>query len=127
MKFLTLDEVLIIHDLMLEIGGGRSGVHNFTLLHSAIERPKSQFDGKYLYASIWFMAAALLQSLVKNHPFEDGNKRTAYFSTMRFLQKNLYDLIVEDDQVITCMVKVDVKNLKLETIANWLKKNSRKI
>ena len=112
---------------MLEIGGGRSGVHNFTLLHSAIERPKSQFDGTYLYASIWFMAAALLQSLVKNHPFEDGNKRTAYFSTMRFLQKNLYDLIVEDDQVITCMVKVDVKNLKLETIANWLKKNSRKI
>lgn len=127
MKFIGLDEVLVIHDRMLEIGGGRGGVHDFTLLHSAVERPKAQFGGKYLYTSIWLMAAALLQSLVKNHPFEDGNKRTAYFSTMRFLQKNSYDLIAGHDQIITFMVKVDVKNLNLETITRWLKKNSKKV
>lgn len=127
MKFIGLDEVLVIHDRMLEIGGGRGGVHDFTLLHSAVERPKVQFGGKYLYISIWLMAAALLQSLVKNHPFEDGNKRTAYFSTMRFLQKNSYDLIAEHGQIITFMIKVDIKNLNLEQIAKWLKKHTKKI
>lgn len=127
MKFIGLDEVLAIHDRMLEIGGGRGRIHDFTLLHSAVERPKAQFGGKYLYASVWLMAAAFLQSFVKNHPFEDGNKRTAYFSTMRFLQKNSYDLVAKHDQIITFVVKVDTKNLNLETIASWLKKNSKKL
>lgn len=127
MKFITLDEVLIIHDRMLEIGGGRTGVHDFTLLHSAIERPKAQFGGTYLYSSIWQMAGALLQSMVKNHPFDDGNKRTAYFSTMRFLDLNGYSLGAKETEAIRFMVKVDIKNLALRQISSWLKKNSRKI
>lgn len=112
---------------MLEIGGGRAGVHNFTLLHSAIERPKAQFSGIYLYSSIWQMAAALLQSMVKNHPFDDGNKRTAYFTTMRFLRINGYSLEARQGETIEFMVKVDVKNLTLNQIATWLEKYSKKI
>lgn len=127
MKFINLDEVLIIHDRMLEIGGGRAGVHNFALLHSAIEWPKVQFNGIYLYSSIWQMAAVLLQSMVKNHPFDDGNKRTAYFTTMRFLRINGYFLEARQEETIEFMVKVDVKNLTLNQIATWLKKNSRKM
>lgn len=127
MKFVTLDEVLIIHDRMLEVGGGRNGIHDFTLLHSAIERPKAQFGGKYLYSSVWSMVAAMLQSLVKNHPFEDGNKRTAFFSTMRFLRKNGYSLEAKTKDVIQFMLLVDVGNLGLEQISSWLKKNSKKI
>lgn len=126
MKFITLDEVLVIHDRMLQIGGGRAGVHDFTLLHSAIERPKAQFGGKYLYSSIWEMAGALLQSMVKNHPFDDGNKRTAYFSTMRFLDLNGYSLEPEEREAIKFMVRVDVKNLTLEQISSWLRKIRRK-
>lgn len=126
-SFITIDEVLIIHDKMLEVGGGRAGIHDFTLLHSAIERPKVQFSGQYLYTSIWLMAAALLHSLVKNHPFEDGNKRTAYFSTMRFLYKNRYNLSAKDSEAVKFMVEVDVKNTTLEQIASWLKNHSKKI
>lgn len=111
---------------MIEVGGGRAGIHDFTLLHSAIERPKAQFGGKYLYSSIWQMAAAMLQSLVKNHPFEDGNKRTAYFSTMRFLRINGYRLHAETKEVIPFMRSVDVENLTLEQIAAWFKKNTKK-
>ena len=127
MKFITIDEALAVHERMLEIGGGREGIHDFTLLHSAIERPKAQFGGVFLYTSIWLMAAAMLHSLVKNHPFEDGNKRTAYFSTMKFLFDNGYDLIAKHEQIIKFMVGVDVKNITVEEIADWLKKNSRKI
>lgn len=126
MKFVSLDEVLVIHDRMLEIGGGRAGIHDFTLLHSAIERPKAQFGGAYLYSSIWQMAAALLQSMVKNHPFDDGNKRTAYFTTMRFLKINGYLLEAKDKEAIKFMVEVDVENLTLEQIAKWLKEHSHK-
>ncbi len=127
MQFITLDEVLAIHDEMLIVAGGRAGIHDFTLLHSAIERPKAQFGGRFLYASVWLMAAALLQSLVKNHPFEDGNKRTSYTSTARFLYKNGYRLKHILKKAIPFMVGVDVENKTLEEIANWLKKNSRRL
>ena len=127
MKFLSLEEVLAIHDRMLEVGGGREGIHDFSLLHSAVERPKAQFGGKYLYSSIWLMAAAMLHSLVKNHSFEDGNKRTAYFSTMRFLRKNGHLLKVGEKDIIKFVVNIDVGNTPLEEIASWLKNNSKEI
>ncbi len=124
MKFITLDEVIAIHDLMLEIGGGEKLIHDFTLLHSAIERPRAQFGGKYLYSSIWLMAAAMMQSLVKNHPFNDANKRTAFFTTLRFLEKNHYSLKIVEKEVIEFMIHVDIQNLDIETIANWLENHS---
>lgn len=67
----------------------------------------------------------MLYSLVKNHPFEDGNKRTAYFSTMRFLRKNGYLLKVGGKDIIKFVVNIDVGNTLLEEIAVWLKKNSK--
>lgn len=124
MRFISLEEVLGIHDLMLEIAGGRAGLHDFTLLHSAVERPKAHFGGEHLYATIWLAAAALMQSLVKNHPFEDGNKRTAYFSTMRFLHKNGYVLSPQDQEVLEFMVAVDVERKSVEEIATWLQKHA---
>ena len=126
MKFVGLEEVIQIHDLMLRIGGGRAGIHDFSLLHSAVERPKAKFGGKFLYESIWLMAGALMQSMVKNHPFEDANKRTAYFTTARFLWKNSYKLKPEDQDVLRFMVGVDVKKFSTEKIAEWLRKNSKK-
>jgi len=127
-RFVTIDEALAIHDRMLAVGGGRSGIHDFFLLHSAIERPKAQFGGKYLYLSLWQAAAALLQSLVKNHPFVDGNKRTAYFSAVRCLRKNGYLLEPRTEgEIVRFMVKVDTANMTLKQIASWLKKSSRKI
>lgn len=126
MRFISLEEVLTIHDRMLEIGGGRAGVHDFALLHSAVERPKAHFGGEHLYATVWLAAAALMQSLVKNHSFEDGNKRTAYFSTMRFLHKNGYFLSPPDQETLACMVAVDVEHKSVEEIAAWLEAHSKK-
>ncbi len=126
-QFITLDEVLVIHDRMLSIGGGSGGVRDFGLLHSAIERARVQFGGAYLYETLWLMAAAQLQSLVKNHPFVDGNKRTAFFATIRLIHKNGYSIDAQSDEIVTFMVSVDVEKLSLEDISIWLKNHSKKL
>ncbi|OGG29270.1 hypothetical protein A3A63_03690 [Candidatus Gottesmanbacteria bacterium RIFCSPLOWO2_01_FULL_46_9] len=126
MNYVTVEEVYAIHQMMILVGGGRGDIHDFTLLHSAVERPKASFAGQDLYHSMWQKAAALLHSLVKNHPFDDGNKRTAYYATSRFLHINGYSLKATKKEIIPFMVSVDVKNLRLTTIAAWLKAHSRK-
>ena len=120
MNYVTVEEVYAIHQMMILVGGGRGDIHDFTLLHSAVERPKASFAGQDLYHSMWQKAAALLHSLVKNHPFDDGNKRTAYYATSRFLHINGYSLKATKKEIIPFMVSVDVKNLRLTTIAAWL-------
>lgn len=127
MKFVSIEEAYAIHERMLKVGGGRRGIHDFAMLHSAVERPKAQFGGKSLYNTVWLMAAALLQSMVRNHPFEDANKRTAYYTTKRFLFKNGYVLQPQKKDVLKFMVNVDVKHTSTEVISSWLKKNSIKI
>ena len=77
MKYLSLEDVLLYHERIIQESGGSEGIRDFGLLHSAIERPKASFAGKDLYQDIFTKAAALVHSLVLNHPFIDANKRTA--------------------------------------------------
>lgn len=125
MNYLTLEDVYAIHRTMIAIGGGRGDIHDFALLHSAVERTKATFGGQDLYPTVWEKAAALLHSLVKNHPFDDGNKRTAYYSTKRFLYLNGFVLKAKKTDVVTFMVSVDVQNVTLQSIASWLKAHSK--
>lgn len=125
--FLDIEEVYIIHEQMIRIGGGRTGIRDFTLLHSAVERMKATFAGKSLYPTIWFKAGSLIHSIIKNHPFSDGNKRTGFFSTLRFLNLNGYDIAAERKEIVEFALSVDTKNLTLSQISRWLKKHSKKL
>jgi death on curing protein len=127
MNYLTIDEVYAIHQRMIKIGGGRWDVHDFTLLHSAVERPKVTFGGRDLYPTIYDKSTALIHSLIKNHPFDDGNKRTAYYSTKRFFYINGYILNANINEVIKFTVSIDVQNLPKEKISLWLKSHCVKI
>jgi len=127
MRYIDIEEVYIIHERMLQIGGGREGMRDFTLLHSAVERPKATFGGNYLYGSIWTKAAALLHSLVNNHAFNDTNKRTGFFSTIRFLDLNGYQCIATNREVVVFTLTIDNEHESLEEIASWLKRHSEKI
>lgn len=80
----------------------------------------------YLYPKAWSKTSALLHSLVKNHPFNDGNKRTAYYSAKRFLYINGYTLSPKESAIIAFIKAVDVKNLNRETIEAWLKNHAKK-
>ena len=126
-KYLEIDEVYNIHEKMLEVGGGRSGIRDFTLIHSAVERPKASFAGKVLYQNIWFQAAALIQSLIKNHPFKDGNKRTGFFSMLRFLNINGFDITATKKEIVRFALDIDVRKLSLNKISSWLKNHSKKM
>ncbi len=125
-EFLDIEEVYKIHEAIIERAGTKAAVRDFTLLHSAVERPKATFGGRSLYPTVFAMAAALLQSLCMNHPFTDGNKRTAWASTKRFLWLNGYHLLAKPHEGADFMVHVDNEKSDLKGIASWLKSHSRK-
>ncbi len=91
--FLTVEEVLAIHERLLSEFGGPPGVRDLGLLESALFRPRTGY-----YEDIAEMAAALFESLLMNRPFIDGNKRVAFFATDLFLRLNGWKLKVDADK-----------------------------
>jgi len=87
-EFLTLDEVLGIHADQIRVYGGSAGVRDLELLRSALAMPETTFDGQFLHPSVFEMAAAYLFHVARNHPFVDGNKRTALMCALVFLGLN---------------------------------------
>ena len=90
---LTVDEVLAIHEVLIERFGGTRGLRDAGLLESALYRPRTGY-----YRDLVEMAAALFESLLMNHPFVDGNKRVAFFATDVFLRLNGWKLVVDPDR-----------------------------
>ena len=111
---------------MVKRFGGSHGIRDLGLIESAVERPKATFDGIDLYPDIFTKAAALMHSLLKNHAFVDGNKRTAYSSCGVFLKMNGYKLLNMDKESLEFAMNVENNSLELEEIAAWLKKNTEK-
>ncbi len=124
--YLTIDQVLLIHDQMVKRFGGSFGIRDLGLIESAIARPQASFDGQDLYVDIFDKAAALLQSLLKNHAFIDGNKRTALTCAGIFLKINGWNLKNTHHEEVEFAVAVDNQHLPLEQIAKWLKEHSVK-
>ncbi len=125
-KHLTLDEVIAIHDSMIELYGGSFGIRDVGLLQSAISRPQASFGGVDLYPTIFDKAAALFHSLMFNHAFLDGNKRTTMTATARFLAINGYSVEVEQREFVDFPLRVENKHLSLGEIKVWLKKYAKK-
>ena len=124
--FLTLDEVLGIHHEEVEKFGGSHGVRDLSLLDSALQRPQSSFMEEDLYPTIFDKAAALMHSILLNHPFIDANKRTSIVSTAYFLHLNGFELEMEQKEIVEFCLKVESKQLDLEQISKWLKDHSQK-
>ncbi len=97
--FLTLDEVLGIHADQIRVYGGASGIRDLSLLRSALAMPETTFDGAHLHPSVFEMAAAYLFHLARNHPFVDGNKRTALMCALVFLGLKGQRLLADPDDL----------------------------
>ncbi len=121
MRYLTTDEVLLIHERILDKFGGAGGIRDWNLLDSAVQRPRSAFGGKELYPDTFTKAAALGHSLLLNHPFVDGNKRTAWEAMKRFLGENGLRLRAQTEEIIELVLRIEDKSLSVEQIAQWLK------
>ncbi|OGY11265.1 MAG: hypothetical protein A3F61_03600 [Candidatus Blackburnbacteria bacterium RIFCSPHIGHO2_12_FULL_41_13b] len=125
--FLDIEQVLIIHTDQIERYGGSHGLRDLGLLESAVFRSQATFGKEDLYPSIFGKAAALFQSLVLNHPFIDGNKRTATASTLVFLEMNGYSVKVGQKVLVKFVLQIEKETLEIEQIYSWLKKNSKKV
>lgn len=123
-RYLSTKQVLFIHDRMIKRFGGSSGIRDLGLIESAVARPRATFDRQELYETIFDKAAALLQSLLKNHPFVDGNKRTALTSAGSFLKLNGYNLANTHQEEIEFGIAVDNEHSPLDQISKWLKAHS---
>ena len=121
--FPTLAETLELHGVLLARFGGKAGVRDMGLLESALMRPQTGY-----YKSLSLEGAALLQSLVQNHAFIDGNKRVAFATTAIFLRMNGYRLKVDADNGESFMIEdVIKKKAPIEVIATWLEKNMKAV
>ena len=125
MKYLSPQQILFIHDQAVKRTGGPLGIRDVGILESAVYRPQTTFDGKDLYKTVFDKAASLLQSLIKNHPFIDGNKRTAFITTYNFLALNGVKIAAGNKEIVVFMVQVANKNLSVDEISSWLKFHSR--
>ena len=123
---LDIAEVLYVHEQIIEKAGGKQGIRDFTLLHSALERCKATYAGEDLYPTLLHKAAALLHSMTMNHPFLDGNKRTAYAVMVRFLDSNRYIVKVSQKEIVRMCVAVDNDGLKVKEIVSWLRQHSKR-
>jgi len=87
-RFLSVEDVLLIHDDTVRHEGGIAGVRDYGMLESAVMMPRQRFEGAYLHRTLADQAAAYLFHLCRNHPFMDGNKRTAAVAALVFLRAN---------------------------------------
>ena len=105
-KFISIDEVLELHDDQISSFGGTSGVRDEGLLESALAQPQATFGGQLLHPTIAEQAAAYLYHIAMNHPFIDGNKRTAFAVADTFVRLNGCNLNLTDDRAYDLVMQV---------------------
>ena len=126
MKELAVEQVLFLHSRIIDAAGGSHGVRDLGLLQSAAARPAVTFGGKELYPDIFHKAAALMESLIKNHPFIDGNKRTAITAAGVYLARNGYVLEASQRELERFTLAKATKKFITSEAADWFKRHSVK-
>jgi death on curing protein len=124
-KYLLPEQVLFIHARLIDETGGAHGVRDLGLLLAALARPQATFDGQDLYPDLFTKTAALAESLLQNHPFVDGNKRTGITSAAMFLRVNGYKLTVSNAELEKFTFAVVLEHPAIDEIASWFKNNSQ--
>lgn len=124
--FLSIAEVLEIHQNQIMLYGGEQGIRDINLLKSALGMPSAAYGGEYLHPGIHEMAGAYLFHLVKNHPFVDGNKRVGAVSSLVFLDLNGYDFTAPEDDFAETVLAVAAGKLSKADITIFIRKWSVK-
>ena len=121
MRYLTLNEVLMLHGQVMAQSGGAVGVLNLAALESALAQPRLTFGGDDLYPTLVEKAAALGYSLIQNHPFVDGNKRTGHAAMEVFLVLNGFGIQASVDEQERVILQVAAGEMTREEFTDWLR------
>lgn len=124
---LSLEQILLIHENQIDRYGGNHSLRDIALLESAVYRSQATFGGVDLYPSIFEKAGALVHSLLLNHPFVDGNKRTAVASVLVFLELNNYSFSISQKELVATALSIENKKWNIQKISLWLQKHAKKI
>ncbi len=123
MRYLTFEQVIQIHQLLIAQSGGSSGLRDQGALESAGAQPRMTFDGVDLYATLLEKVAALGFSLIQNHPFVDGNKRIGHAAMEIMLLLHGYEIAANVDEQERLILTVASGQLSRENLTDWLGKN----
>ena len=122
--FLSVDEVLAIHEEEIRLFGGAAGIRQIELLHSAMGNVEATFGEIFLHETIFEMAAAYLYGICRNHPFVDGNKRTAVAAALEFLGINDIKVHANDDDFYDLVIGVAERRISKAAVAVFLEEHS---
>ncbi|TKK67812.1 type II toxin-antitoxin system death-on-curing family toxin [Ilyomonas limi] len=124
---ITLDEVLQLHEKSIRDYEGSLGVRDMNLPESAVVRPLQSFGGTEFYPTPFDKAAAIIESIVRNHPFIDGNKRTGFLAGFALLYR--VGLLIAADQEMAYNFVIDIasSNISFEDIGLWPQQNTQPI
>ena len=125
--YLSLDQIVRIHERQVARFGGSAVVRDMGALAAASARPQATFGGDDLYPDVASKSAALLHSLIANHPFVDGNKRTAVMAAELFLLFNGFELLTSDDALEEVTMAAARGELAAEALAIWIRQRLRTI
>jgi death-on-curing protein len=118
------ETLLKLHELSIIKYGGSMGIRDEGLMESAIARPYQSFGGEDLYPTVFEKAAAIAESIIINHPFIDGNKRTGYLAMLAILEEGRKDITVSNENIYQLVIDISMGVAKFELIVAWLKQNS---
>jgi len=127
MKYLTAEQVLFIHARLIEETGGSHGVRDLKMMKYALGRVQARFNEQDLSPDLFSKAAALIDSLIRNHPFVDGNKRTGVTAAGLFLHRNGYRLVADRNDLVEMTMRIAESQTSLDELAIWLENNSQPI
>lgn len=120
-KYLSEAEVIAINSRMVAKYGGLHGVKDLNMISLAVGRPQMSVAFQDAYKSIFDKAAAMLHSIINNHPFLDGNKRTSFFSAILFLEYNGWEVIFKRKEGVKFTRRAHNQDYTVDQISKWLK------
>jgi death on curing protein len=121
---ILIEDILQVHQFSINKYGGSNGVRDMGGLESAVARLFQTFGGEDLYLTIFEKAVALAESLIVNHPFIDGNKRTGFLAMASLLEEDGYLLNATQEHAYHFTIKILTGEAKFEQIVAWLKQNT---
>lgn len=121
MQFLSIDDVLTIHENTIRHDGGLGGLRDLGLLESAVLMPQQQFGGEYLHPGRAAMAAAYLFHITQNHPFHDGSKRAGVLAALIFLTINGVTTLPEPEELEEMTLRVAASKCGKAELTQWLR------
>jgi len=124
---IKVELVITIHELLIEKYGGIQGIRDSKGLDSAIIRPFMTFDQQELYPTPVSKAAALIESLICNHPFLDGNKRIGYVMMRFFLLQNKLDIKATQSEKYDFVIKIANGQIQFDQILAWIEEKGKAV